>query len=151
MCKVNHIGPLIKVANNYIDQQLSLDAENLGLTSGQMHILHFICKHSSTGICQRRLEEQFNLSHATVAGIVARLESKDFVRCVASETDKRYKSVFPTQKALECDAEMHKCIESAEARFFSGFSEEEKNELRSYLLRILTNLGVELPDREEKT
>lgn len=151
MSKATHIGPLIKVANNFIDQQLSLDAETLGLTSGQMHILHFVCKNSDSGICQRRLEEHFNLSHATVAGIVARLESKDFVKCVASEADKRYKSVFPTEKALKCDAEMHKCIESAEARFFNGFSEEEKNELRSYLRRILANLGVELPCGEEKT
>ncbi len=150
MHKGVHIGPLIKVANNYIDQQLSLDAENLGLTSGQMHILHYVCRHSETGICQRRMEEHFNLSHATVAGIVQRLESKDFVRCVASETDKRYKSVYPTEKALECDAEMFRCIETAEARFFEGFSEEEKDELRSYLRRVLVNLGVELPCVEEK-
>lgn len=141
---------MIKTVSNFIEHQLTGDSEKLGLTSGQMHILHFICRNAETGVCQRRIEEFFELSHATVAGIVARLESKGFVRSVSSETDKRYKAVFPTEKALECDAEMHKCIVNAEARFFEGFSEEEKNVLRSYLRRILANLGVKLPDGEEK-
>lgn len=151
MRKQDHIGPMIKTVSNFIEQQLTSDSENLGLTSGQMHILHFICKNTETGVCQRKIEECFELSHATVAGIVARLESKGFVKSVASETDKRYKSVFPTEKALECVAEMHKCIVNAENRFFEGFSEEEKAALRSYLRRILVNLGVNLPDGEDKS
>lgn len=150
MRKQDHIGPMIKTVSNFIEQQLTADAENLGLTSGQMHILHFICNNAQTGVCQRKIEECFELSHATVAGIVARLESKGFVKSVSSETDKRYKAVFPTEKALECDAEMYKRIVNAENRFFEGFSEEEKAGLRSYLRRILVNLGVDLPDGEEK-
>lgn len=146
----DHIGPMIKTVSNFIEQQLTNESEKLGLTAGQMHILHFICKNRETGICQRKIEEFFELSHATVAGIVARLESKGFVECRASETDKRYKSVFPTAKALECDAEVHKCIVNAEAGFFKGFSEDEKNVFRSYLRRILVNLGVDLPDGEDK-
>lgn len=148
--KQEHIGPVIKVVSNFIEQELTADSERLGLTSGQMHILHFVCRNRETGVCRRRIEEFFELSHATVAGIVDRLEAKGFVTCVESESDKRYKSVFPTERALECDAEMHRCIVNAEARFFEGFTETEKEEFRRYLGRILVNLGVKLPGREVK-
>ena len=137
-----HIGPLIKIADNYIEQHLNEVSEKLGLTSGQMHILHFICLNSENGVNQRKIEECFELSHATVSGIVQRLETKNFVNPVQSENDKRSKTVFPTKRALECDEEMSRFIEDSEKHFTEGFSEEEIKTLRNYLIRILANLGV---------
>lgn len=145
-----YIGHLVKIINNGIRQRLTANAEQLGLTAEQGRILHHICRNSEKGVCQRDVEEHFELSHATVAGLVTRLEGKGFVRTLTSEKDKRIKTIFPTEKALERDSEMFAFIKESEDRFTEGFSPEEKEQLKNYLVRILKNMGVELSGEECK-
>ena len=110
-----------------------------------MFILHFLSRHAQSEIYQKDLEDALELSHATVAGIISRLESKEFVKLVPSERDKRCKQIVATEKAKELDAETGRVIREAEQKLLTGFSEKETEQLRSYLKRILFNLGIETP------
>lgn len=145
MNETAHLGPLFKTVGNTVDNTISRKVQASGLTSAQMFILHYLSRHAQGEIYQKDLEEALELSHATVAGIISRLESKEFVKLVPSERDKRCKQIVATEKAKELDAETGRIIREAEQNLLTGFSEEEIDRLRSYLKRILFNLGIETP------
>ena len=150
MDKYKHFGPLINMISRGIVQRLDRQAAQLDLTSTQLFILHYICERGNEGICQRDIEQEFELTHATVSGIVSRLESKGFLRCESSEKDKRFKSITATAKAAECDEEMHRHILEAEKELMKGFSDSEKEQLLSFLMRMIDNFEIELPHHRGK-
>lgn len=135
------IGVLIKVTGKEIEQNFNNKAMQLGLTAVQMHALHYICRRSGA-ICQRDIEARFDLTHATVSGVLARLQAKGFVY-TAQGDDKRRKTVFATDKARACDDEMRAYIEANGRQLLAGFTKEEEAGLRADLLRILRNLDVD--------
>lgn len=139
------IGVLLKHISRVVEMKLSRKAEQLGLTSTQLFTLHYLCKIKEKTICQRDIEEKFDLSHSTVSGIIARLEAKKFIICSNYSKDKRFKNISVTEKAIECDEEMHKYIINTETELFEGFSDSEKEIFISLLHRIIENLKLEIP------
>lgn len=144
-----HLGPLFKTIGNTVDNQITQQVQATGLTSAQMFILHYLSRHVEKPIYQKDLEEALELSHATVAGIISRLESKDFVKLVPSEQDKRCKQIIATDKARQLDEATERIIDGTEKKLLSGFSDDEIEQLRDYLVRLLYNLGIELPKIKE--
>lgn len=150
MEKIDHIGPLLRIIHTSIDQQLSLRAQEMDLTSSQLFVLHYINRNHDKDVFQRDIEERFELSHATVSGLISRLESKGFLVCEQGISDKRYKRLCVTEKARCCDERMHSSIQQTERLLLRGFSEEEKKQLHQYLDRILLNLGVNDAQENQK-
>lgn len=142
-----HLGPLFKTIGNTLNSNITQQMQSAGLTSAQMFILHFLSRHTDIPIYQKDVEDALELSHATVAGIISRLESKGFIRLEPSEKDKRCKRIVATDKAKELDAETGRVIDETEAKMLAGFSSEEASLLREYLHRILHNMGIEIPHR----
>ncbi len=140
----NHIGPLIKLLNKEFEQLHSEKAHSMGLTTAQLFVLHYLSVKQGENICQRDIEKQFELSHATVSGIISRLESKGFIVCSSSAEDKRFKNISVTEKAKCCENEMKKSIEHYEAQLVKGFSEEEKLQLIGYIIRLLHNVDADI-------
>lgn len=141
-----HMGPLIKLLNKEFEQLHSQKAKGMGLTPAQLFVLHYISVHHGEKICHRDIEKQFELSHATVSGIISRLEAKGFIQCFYSENDRRFKNIILTDKAKCCENEMKKHIEHYEMQLVRGFSEEEKLLLHGFILRLLHNVNVHLPE-----
>lgn len=146
-----HMGPLIKLLNKEFEQLHSEKARSMGLTPSQLFVLHYISRHQGENICHRDIEKQFELSHATVSGIISRLEAKGFISCFADENDRRYRNILITEKARCCENEMKQHIDLYEQQLTEGFTEEEKLLLHSFILRLLNNIGIKFPDfREER-
>ena len=122
----------------------------MGLTPTQLLVLHYISKHQGENICHRDIEKQFELTHATVSGIISRLEAKGFINCFADEKDRRFRNIMITDKARLCESEMKKHIELYESQLVEGFSEEEKALLKGYIIRLLENLNVKIKPMEER-
>lgn len=139
------MGPLIKLLNKEFERLHTEKASSMGLTPAQLFVLHYIAVHQGQDICHRDIENQFELSHATVSGIISRLEVKGFIECFPSENDRRFRNIIITQKAKCCEDEMKKHIEEYEAQLVYGFSEDEKELLHSFILRLLNNINVKLP------
>ncbi len=150
MQKTDHIGPILRMIHTAIDQQLSNRAQEMDLTSAQLFVLHFINLNGDKDVFQKDIEERFELSHATVSGLIARLESKGFLQCVPSASDKRYKKLCVTQKARCCEEQMHISIEQTEKQLLNDFSEEDKQLLKKYLDKMLLNLGIDLAEVSDK-
>ncbi len=144
MHKHEHIGPLIRLLDKEFEQLHSEKAKSMGLTPVQLFVLHYIAMHQGQNICHRDIEKQFELTHATVSGIISRLESKGFINCYADENDRRYRNIVITEKARCVENEMKKHIELYEAQLVRGFSEEEKKLLISFIIRLLQNVDINL-------
>lgn len=148
-----HIGPLIKLLNKEFERLHTEKAASIDLTPAQLFVLHYIAQHQEENICHKDIEKQFELTHATVSGIISRLESKGFILCHADECDRRFKNITITEKAKCCEDEIRNHIDLYEAQLISGFSQEEKALLIDFILRLLANVDVKLPafgKKEEK-
>ena len=139
------IGPLLRVVQKEFNQLHREKAQSMGLTPPQFFAVHYLSRHQTEEICQRDIERNFDLSHATVSGVINRLEKKGFIECEVSENDKRYKKIVLTDKAKKFEDEMGTYIGEYEDQLMKGFSEEEKDLLRNFLIRMLGNMDVDLP------
>lgn len=148
------IGVLLKVCSRENEQLLSRKAEELGLTGAQMHILHFICRHSGQ-VVLRDIEQKFDLTHATASGIITRLETKGFLHREEDREDRRRSVLFAEEKAQIVEGQVHASILANEKQMLSDFTPEERDQLQGYLVRLLGNLGLQPPhprcEKEEET
>lgn len=145
-----HIGPLIKLLNKEFERLHTEKAGNMGLTPAQLFVLHYIARHQGENICHKDIEKQFELTHATVSGIISRLEAKGFIICRADESDRRYRNIVITEKAKCCEDEIKNHIDLYEEQLVSGFSPEEKQLLISFIHRLLANVDVKIPVHGKK-
>lgn len=143
MITTKHIGPKLKCINISLKQHLCKDGQELNLTSAQMHVLRYLCIHQEDVIYQKDILNEFDLSNATISGIISRLENKGFVLCCSSESDSRCKQIKITDKALACNHLIEQNIKRTEAQMVKGFSDEDIARLHQYLEKIQYNLNNE--------
>ena len=79
-------------------------------------------------------------SHATVSGLISRLQEKGYVELVRDEKDKRAKIVKPTQKEEQLYQSIKQRQFLREEALLQGFSDEEKQMLSDLLIRVYKNL-----------
>ena len=113
--------------------------QELELTSAQGHTIGFL-RRSKEPPCARDLETVYGLSHATVSGILSRMESKGFIEVRPDPRDRRVKRIYLLDKGTACSQSIARHIEESERIMTEGFSEEEVEQFRSYLTRAIQNL-----------
>jgi len=128
----------------------------IGLFPGQPHILLFLARQGrSLGLCQgvsqKDLVNELELTPATVAIMLKRMEKAGLVRRDSDLVDRRRMSVSITQKGLALQLKALRCIQTLNEESFRGFSASDKAELKRSLLRMRKNLeslriekGIEL-------
>ena len=73
-----HYGHLLRILHWCTDQSMTNALENMELTAAQGHIMGFLA-HRKEPPCPRDIEEEFQLSHPTVSGLLSRLEKKGVI------------------------------------------------------------------------
>ena len=112
-----------------------------GLTKPQMDILFYLLYNRET-VTQREIEKHFNLKHSTVIGILKRMEAHGFIIIKVSETDRRQRNIYPTDKALILKKDFISLKKETETRFKSKLSEKDYAELLR-LLDLVYNIFQE--------
>ena len=135
-----HYGRLLRILHWCTDQTMTHALETMELTSAQGRIMGFLA-HREEPPCPRDVEEEFQLSHPTVSGLLTRLEKKDFIEIRPDEHDRRCKRIYLRPKGLECMETMHGVIRANEKRLVEGFTEEEQALFADFLHRAITNMG----------
>lgn len=113
--------------------------QELDLTSAQGQIIGFLT-HRKTPPCARDLETAYGLSHATVSGILSRMEGKGFIEVRPDPHDRRVKRIYLLEKGMACSKVIWRHIEESEQLMTAGFTAEELEQFRSYLFRAVNNL-----------
>ena len=133
-------GHLVRILHWCTDQSMTNALEAMELTSAQGRIMGFLA-HRKEPPCPKDIEEEFQLTHPTVSGLLTRLERKDFIEILPDEHDRRCKRIHVLPKGRECQETMHQVIRSNEARLLEGFTEEEQAQFADFLKRAIANMG----------
>lgn len=136
----HHYGHLARILHWCIDQIMSEALAQMDLTAAQSRVMGYLA-HRSQPPCAKDVEEEFQLSHPTVSGILSRLEKKGFIEFRPDRADRRCKRIYILPKGWEFDEQIHRTILENEERIVSGFTEEEKEQFASLLKRAIQNMG----------
>ena len=120
-----------------------LGDENLqkeGITISQLRVIAYVSRYGDTPVYQKELEEHFGIRRSSVTGLLQNLEKSGLLVRVGAEKDARVKIVSLTEKGRALDEKLKSYIHGLESEMMKGFSAEEKDVLRGFLLRMLENL-----------
>lgn len=138
-----HFGHYLRHLHSCADQIMSAAVTQMDLTPVQSRVMGFLAHlaHRKEPPCARDVEDEFQLSHPTVSGILSRLEKKNFVEFRPDPSDRRCKRIYVLEKGWEHIEQIHRIIQESEERIVDGFSEEEKQQFADFLERAIRNMG----------
>ncbi len=135
-----HYGHLARILHWCVDQTMTGELEKMDLTAAQARIMGYLA-FRKTPPCSRDIEEEFQLSHPTVSGLLSRLEQKGFLEFRPDGQDRRCKRICVLPKGEQCQERMHISIHSIEQQIVQGFTPEEQEQFASLLSRAIANMG----------
>lgn len=125
---------IMKLHHAILDRRLS----KTGVYRSQSQILMLLKDHSN--VSQKDIAQWLNVSTATVAVSVKKLEKGGFITRLVDQEDNRFNKLCLTDKGREimrCNRDL--CF-SLENQMFQGFEQDEFDAMEGYLSRIYENL-----------
>ena len=137
-----HFGPLMGYCDHQAQKLMGRMLRQYDVSPMQSRTLIYL--HKQTGeVTQKMLEQFLMVKPSTVNGIVDRLEEKGLLRRTTSKTDGRYRILTLTEEGVHFYDDMIRVAHEVEDRMERGFTPEELDTLKSYLLRVAHNLREE--------
>ena len=96
------------------------------------------------GVTQSELAHGLHVAPATVTIALQRMERIGLVERRPDKRDQRVTRVFLTDRGKSLRENVEKKWHRLEEQMLSGFSREERQTMREYLLRIRANLGFDV-------
>ena len=125
-------------AHRAFKKQILSGLKEYDLMPGHPKILYYI--RLNEGCQQKEIARNCCIESATLSTVLSNMERRGLIERKPLETDRRAYRVFLTEKARPiCDAVVRQ-FDDTESLALSGFSEEEKDALEKYLIRIENNL-----------
>ena len=88
----------IKITSDTIEKRINCELKALNVTSAQMRILIELHNRSEENVLMKDLEKVFNVTQATMQGIISRMEKKGYLSTEYLKSDKRVKYVVLTDE-----------------------------------------------------
>ena len=136
-------GLKIAIINRAFRKQMDEKASALGLTSVQLRVPGSVSRLEAAGegeIHQNDLERIERVSHPAMTKLLQRLESKGFIRCVPSTSDRRYKKITCTSQSQG----IHQMILEQDRQVLDEMcrtlDQEEKQQLLALIDKVLQSL-----------
>ena len=135
-----YLGHSFKKLHFLMEQAINQRLLELDLTTAQGHAIGYLT-HAKEPPCARDIETAFGLSHATVSGILSRMESKGFIEIRPDDGDRRVKRIYLLEKGHACSQAIGRHIRDTERVMAETFSQQELKLFRSFLKRAIDNLN----------
>ena len=117
-------GAWINLLSHKVKARLDAAFLNLGITGVQSRVIYYILKHCEEGpVFQRDIENAFGLSRSTATGILQLLEKNGIIIRESVASDARLKSLVPTQRAFELNAQVSACLRETDRLLTRGLSD----------------------------
>ena len=102
----------------------------------------FVSRRNQEGIetYQKDVEKEFKISRSTATGLLQNMEKLGYLYREVSDVDSRLKRIVLTEKSIELHKKVVLTFDTVEHNLLKGFTDEEKNQLLSYLIRLEKNL-----------
>ena len=127
---MRYINVTARCAAEYRNDHLA----DIGIVGLQYSYLLNICRNP--GVSQEELSHLIHVNKSNVTRQLASLEENGFIERSTSPADKRVTLVYPTQKAHDALPEIHKVLHDWNKYLTEGFSDEERETLRSLMERV---------------
>ena len=128
------LGFHIRLAHGAVYRHFSETFADLGLTQKQVSVMWLI--EAFPQIAQTDLAERLQMDRATTMAIVNRLQARELLTRGKSQTDKRKQILTLTATGQETLANAKLAIAQHESWLNARFTDEERETLRSLLMRI---------------
>lgn len=129
--------PLIQITRR-LHKRAVHDLNALGLYAGQEKFLLLLWERD--GLMQSEIAELMCVEHATVTQVLERLARVGLVRRCRDEKDGRISRTYLTEKGRALREPVQRLWSEWETQALAGFSREEKQVLRRFLLQMQENL-----------
>lgn len=129
-------GFYIKHINDVLQRDANNALRSQDLTLSQITVLLLLEGAPDGELSLKELERRLQVAQSTAAGIVVRLEQKDFVTSFTSSEDKRIKMVRVTERGLGCCESAKQNMHQTEDRLLSKLTEAERNTLIELLRKV---------------
>jgi len=130
----------IKKLNTAIERVMNREMAKIGLTYTQSSVIGYLMENEGKDICQKDIEFNLGLTHPTVSSVLARMEAGGLICSSVSGSDKRYKSLALTQKALNLSDKISAVYNDVKVRIFAGAPDERRKEFNSTVKIMLDNI-----------
>lgn len=134
-------GMWINILSRKIKKRMNANMQDLGLTGMQSRVMHYILvKYAAEPVFQRDVEGAFGLSRSTATGILQLMEKNGLILRESVASDARLKSLIPTEKAVDLDAQIGRSLCQSEQRLTAGLTAEQLAQFLETVERMSANL-----------
>ena len=134
-------GMWIHVLSHKLKKRMNADVQSLGITGVQSRIMHYILIKCTEGpVFQRDVENAFDMCRSTATGILQLMEKNGLILRENVASDARLKSLIPTKKAEQLDAQIGELLRQTKRRLTQGLSDEQLALFRDSATRMSANL-----------
>ena len=134
-------GMWIHVLSHKLKKRMNANVQSLGITGVQSRIVHYILVKCPDGlIFQRDVERIFDMSRSTATGILQLMEKNGLILRESVASDARLKSLIPTEKAAQLDAQIGESLRQTERLLTQGLTNEQLALFREIAARMSANL-----------
>lgn len=142
-----HIGRelhrLDNVIRRYLCQHNCACKPRDEVTGTNMRIIRFLKANENRDVYQKDVEKEFGITRSTASRVLVLMEEKGLVKRLSVEHDARLKKLVLTEKSTQMGEAMRQIGEKTDAKLLEGFSEEEKEQLYSFIDRMVENVSGE--------
>ncbi len=144
MLKDKDIGYILHKVSMLAKNNFSNKLNAIGITTRQFAVLkdlyYYQKKELDSGLSPASIAERLECDRPTISGIIDRLENQGWVERFDNPDDKRSVIIKVTNKAIDKLQELEKMHSEYRDTIVKGFTEEEINDFRNYLFRVVNNL-----------
>ncbi|MFW6196738.1 MAG: MarR family winged helix-turn-helix transcriptional regulator [Thermoplasmatota archaeon] len=116
--------------------------EPYDFTRGEFPFLIGLLRNGD-GVTQKEICEKIPISKSTTSKMVNNLIDKGYLRKEKDKEDRRANRIYFTEKKEEIENIVKELDEKAEEMMLKDFEDEEKEQLKKFLIRILNNIEDE--------
>ncbi len=135
----NDILYLIKQISDKYQTRRDNQLKERNLTFSQLRLIITVDRAGGK-IFQKKLEEELHVSHATIVGLVKRLQKNDYVYTETDENDRRNTIVCVGPEAFRFRDELIYDIRTYREGMMEGISTEQLNEATAVLRKLNSNI-----------
>lgn len=131
----SHLGFWLRFVSNHVSSQFALLVEKEGVTISEWVALRHLFK--STASSTAELIDALGMTKGAVSKVVSRLEEKQYLKRVTSDTDKREQLLVLTSSGKTVVPRLAALADENDTNFFGHLSLTKRNDLMEILKDIV--------------
>ncbi|MEE8885413.1 MAG: MarR family transcriptional regulator [Eubacteriales bacterium] len=148
--KENYIGPQIKRVNTEIEKRINEQNRVFQLTQSQGLVVIYLSQKENYTATQSELMELLHVAHTTTLKMLRSMAGKGIIKISPNPKDRRSNLITLTWGNEDIYRKLESNAENNEFTLLKGFTDDEREQFRSFLTRALENLISNPPDVDEQ-